>query len=157
MLVETLQETVNSLNANIPILTPLKGKWNFNYGKEHWQNLGDYVLDHELPFADRQKYLLLLWKDRGFSLDTNGSIKGLTFDGEMVLLVRSKISDPTYQYKYETHIKNLEALSEMLFNTFGECDGWLIKSWKEVEVSNEFDTNLDGLKIRFTIEFTEED
>jgi hypothetical protein len=155
MLVESLQQTVDLFNADISNLTPLKGKWNFNYGKEHWQNLGDYVLDADLPFADRQKYLLLIWKDRGFSIDTNGSVKGYQFDGEMILLVRSKISDPTYQYKYDVHIKNLEALTERLYNAFSDCEGWLIKSWKETEVSNEFDTNLDGLKIRFTIEFSE--
>lgn len=153
MLVESLQQTVDLFNADISNLTPLKGKWNFNYGKEHWQNLGDYPLDAELPFTDRQKYLLLLWKDRTFNLDTNGSVKGYNFDGEMVLLVKSKISDEDYNFKYETHIKNLEALTERLFNTFSDCDGWTIKAWKEIEVENEFDTNMDGLKIRFTVEY----
>jgi hypothetical protein len=155
MLVENLKLLISSLNQNIPSSTPLKGKWNFNYGKEHWQNLGDYVNDVHMDFIDRQKYLLLLWKDRSFVLNSQGGIQGYSYDGEMVLLVRSKISDPTYNYKYETHIKNLEGQTERLFNGFSDCDGWTIKSWKEVEVSNEFDTNLDGLKIRFTIEFEE--
>lgn len=128
-------------------------KWNFNYGKEHWQNLGDYKDDAELPFVDRQKYLLLLWKDRTFVVNKHGAVEGYTFDGEMVLLVRSKLSDPTYDYKYETHIKNLESETEKLFNAIPDCDGWTIKSWKESEVSNIYDANMDGLKIRFTFEY----
>jgi len=146
MLVESLKEIVNQFK--------IQGlKWNFNYGKEYWQNLGDYPDDGLLPFADRQKYLLLLWKDRTFAVNKHGAVTGYTFDGEMVLLVRSKISDPTYDYKYETHIKNLEAETERLFNAIPDCDGWTIKSWKEVEVENEFDTNMDGLKIRFSFEY----
>lgn len=152
MLVENLKEIVNNLNANVPALTPLKGKWNFNYGKDHWQNLGDYVNDVQMDFEDRQKYLLLLWKDRNFVLNNFGGVQGYSFDGELVLLVRSKISDEDYNYKYETHIRKLEAEAEKLFNQFSDCDGWLIKNWKEIEVENEYDTNMDGLKIRFTIE-----
>lgn len=155
MLVENLKEIVTQFNSNIPPSTPLKGKWNFSYGKEHWQNLGDYEEDSTMPFENRQKYLLLLWKDRTFALNNQRAVQGYSFDGEMVLLVRSKISDESYNYKYETHIKNLEAQAERLFNGFSDCDGWNIKNWKEIEVENEFDTNMDGLKIRFTIEFEE--
>lgn len=142
MLVEKLKQTAENLV-----------NWNFNYGKEYWQNLGDYPDDANLPFSERQKYLLLLWKDRTFLLNNMGGVQGSIFTGEMVLLVRSKISDESYDYKYETHIKNLEAESEKLFHTFLNCEGWMIKTWKEIEVENEFDTNMDGLKITFTIEF----
>jgi hypothetical protein len=146
MLVESLEEVVSQFVA--------QGlKWNFNYGKDHWQNTGDYPEDAELPFAERQKYLLLLWKDRTFAVNKHGAVTGYTFDGEMVLLVRSKISDPTYDYKYETHIKNLEAETERLFNSIPDCDSWTIKAWKETEVENIYDANMDGLKIRFTFEY----
>lgn len=153
MLVERLKGIVGNFNSLIPAATPLLGKWNFNYGKEYWQNKGDYPLDAELPFAERQKYLLLLWKDRGFAINKHGAVTGYRYDGEMVLLVRSEISDPTYDYKYEIHIKNLEAESEKLFNAFLDCDGWTITTWKEIEVENEFDTNMDGLKIKFKLEY----
>lgn len=145
MLVQSLKEIVSQFVG--------QGlKWEFEYGKEHWQNLQDLPDDSLLPFAERVKYLMLLWKDRGFKLNPEGAIQGYTFDGEMVLLVRSKISDATYDYKYETHIKNLEAETERLFNGFSDCDGWTIKNWKEIEVENEFDTNMDGLKVRFSFE-----
>lgn len=146
MLVESLKEIVSQF-----VVQGLK--WNFNYGKEHWQNLGDHKDDAKLPFVDRQKYLLLLWKDRTFAVNKHGAVTGYTFDGEMVLSVRSRISDPTYDYKYETHIKNLEAETERLFNSIPDCDGWTIKSWKESEVSNIYDANMDGLRIRFTVEY----
>ncbi len=148
MLVENLKNIVGSLNA----LT-VEPKWNFKYGKDEWQNLGDYQKDEELPFADRQKYLLLLWKDRGFTINKHGAITSYRYSGEMVLLVRSKFSDPTYEYKYETHIKNLEAESERIYNAFLECDGWSISAWSEIEVSNIYDTNMDGLKIKFSIDY----
>lgn len=141
MLVESIKEIVNQF------------KWTFKYGNDYWQNRGDYPNDELLPFAERQKYLFLLWKDRGFIINKHGAINGTKYDGEMVLLVRSKISDPTYDYKYETHIKNLEAESERLYNSFSDCDGWTITAWKETEVENEYDTNMDGLKIKFTIEY----
>lgn len=146
MLVESLKQIVSQFVA--------QGlKWNFNYGKDHWQNTANYPDDAELPFAERQKYLLLLWKDRTFAVNKHGAVTGYTFDGEMVLLVRSKISDPTYDYKYETHIKNLETETEKLFNAIPDCDGWTIKAWKETEVENLYDANMDGLKIRFTFEY----
>ena len=153
MLVENLKGIVNNFNSKIPVATPQLGRWNFNYGKEYCQNLEDYPLDAELPFPDRQKYLLLLWKDRDFDINKHGAVTGYRYDGEMVLLVRSKLSDPSYEYKYETHIKNLEAQSEKLFNAFLDCDGWTIKLWKEIEVENAFDTNMDGLKIKFSLEY----
>jgi hypothetical protein len=153
MLVESLKQIINQFNLNIPVSTPLKGKWNFNYGKEYWQNLQECVFDGELPFLERQKYLWLYYVDRNFIINSAGAIQGYTFDGAMVLLVRSKISEKDYNYKYETHIKNIKAQSEKLFNSFSDCDGFLIKSWREIEVHDEFDTNMDGIKINFTIEF----
>lgn len=146
MLVESLKEIVNQFNI-------IGLKWTFKYGKDDWQNKGDYPKDDQLPFVERQKYLFLLWKDRGFVINKHGAVAGTKYDGEMVLLVRSKISDPTYEYKYETHIKNLEGECERLYNAFLDCDGWLITSWRETEVSNIYDTNMDGLKIKFTIEY----
>lgn len=149
MLVEKLKEIVSQFNT----ATAPNPKWNFKYGKDEWQNTGDYKEDHALPFFDRQKYLFLLWKDRGFVINKHGAVTGSKFEGEMVLLVRSKISDPTYDYKYETHIKNLEAETEKIYNSFSDCDGWTFTYWKETEVSNIYDTNMDGLKIKFTVEY----
>lgn len=142
MLVEELKSIAQSFD------------WKFDYGKEYWQNRGDFPEDENLPFEDRNKYLLLLWKDREFIINKYGAIEGVNFQGEMLFVVRSKISDPTYQYKYDTHIKKLEECTKSLFEAFSDCDGWKIKAWKETEVANRFDTCMDGLKINFTIEYS---
>ena len=141
MLVEKLKEACQDIN------------WNFNYGRGHWQNLNDFPDDGDKPFAQRAKYFLLLWKDRDFIINNFGAVEGYTFEAEAVLCVRSKISDEDYNYKYETHLKNLETEVEKLFEEFTSCEEVTIKRWKETEVENEYDTNLDGLKVRFTVEF----
>lgn len=127
--------------------------WKFSYGKEYWQNLKDAPDDTDLPFDERQVYLMLIYKDRDKKKNKHGATIAHEFTGSMLLVVRSKISDESYEFKYERHIKGLEALSDKLENEFRECDDWLIKSWKEIEVSNQFDNNMDGLKINFTIEY----
>ncbi|MEC4050656.1 hypothetical protein OX284_014550 [Flavobacterium sp. SUN046] len=150
MLVDQFKTIVNSFNSNG------NSTWNFEYGADHWQNLKSSLVDEQqIQFILRQKYLLLLWKDRSFIINDQGAIEGCQYDGEFVLTVRSKISDPTYEYKYETNIKNLESQTEMIFNEFSDCDGWCIKKWKETEVENLWDDNMDGLKVSFTIEWKE--
>jgi hypothetical protein len=151
MLVEKLKGIIDEFNQREPNQT--NNIWNFCYGNNEWQNLGDYPQDNNIDFALRKKYLLLLWKDRECILNNFGSIQGFTFTGDMILSVRSKISDPTYIYKYEQHIKNLHSISDNILNMFSHCDGFLIKRWKESEVIDAFDANMDGLKISFTIEF----
>jgi len=96
---------------------------------------------------------MLLWKDRDFLINSFGAVEGYIFDGEIILAVRSRLSDPDSEYKYETHIKNLELEVEKLFEDFTVCEEWTIKKWKEIEVQNEYDTNMDGLKVRFQFEF----
>lgn len=151
MLTEKLKQVILELNNNEPI--GFRDLWTFVYGNNEWQNLGDYPNDENISFEQRKKYLLLLWQDREHILSDNGSIIGWTFSGDAILSLRSKLSDPTYEYKYETHIKNLYGVSERIVNMFGDCDNYVIKRWKEVEVSDMYDTNMDGLKLSFTIEF----
>lgn len=127
--------------------------WTFTYGPEAWQNLKDHPLDDKVEFADRKKHLKLLWKDRSHKVDKYGTTYGYTFTGEMLLLVRSKISDSSYNYKYETHIKNLEVLSEVLKDSFSICEPFVVRNWVEIEVTDLFDNNLDGFKIKFTIDY----
>ncbi len=127
--------------------------WRFNYGAGYWQNLLDLPDDTDLDFSERQKYLMLLWKDRGFVLNEHSAITGYAFYGEMVLCVRSNMQDRDYNSKYEEYIKHLEVETEKMFEGFSVCEGWTVKAWKETEVSNQFDTNVDGLKIKFTITY----
>lgn len=148
MLVERVKEIVSNFNQGIPEVEQL---WHFNYGAAHWQNLKDFPKDEELPFKARNRYLLLLWQDREKIKNEYGATVGYTFTGEFLLMVRSKISDEDYNYKYDTHIKNLYAESDLIDNDFTSCEEWLVKKWKEIEVENVYDTNMDGLKIQFTL------
>jgi len=150
MLTEKLKQIVAEYNAPNPD-TPI---WKFVDGNNEWQNLGDYPEDQNEAWEVRKKYLLLLWKDREHQMGEYSSVNGYSFSGEMIISVRSKISDPTYNYKYETHIKNLYAESERLMNMASDCGGFVVKRWKDTEVVDMYDTNMDGLKISFTLEYT---
>lgn len=134
----------------------LQGSWQFNYGAGHWQNVQDFKDDSDLDFENRKKYFLLLWQDREVLLNEYGAVIGYEFTGESVFCVRSKISDEDYNYKYEAHIKNLRNEISKIFNSVNTCEEWTIKRWKEVEVENEYDTNVDGLKIEFTFRYDDE-
>lgn len=150
MLTEKLKEIVTQYNAPNPDI-PI---WKFVDGPTEWQNLGDYPEDQNEDWVVRKKYLLLLWKDREHLIGEYSSVTGYSFTGEMIISVRSKITDPTYSYKYETHIKNLYSESERLMNMASDCGGFEVKRWKDTEVIDQFDTNMDGLKISFTLEYT---
>lgn len=126
--------------------------WIFNYGPSHWQNLGDYPDDSDQAFASRKKYFLLYWKDQTNTFDEWGTKSDqVTYDGEFVFVVRSKIQDEDYNTKYQDHIKGLELELEKIFGQFNICGGYQIKRWKIIEIHNSFDTNMDGLKVKFTI------
>ncbi|CAA0254414.1 hypothetical protein V2605_03520 [Tenacibaculum maritimum] len=141
MLVEKLKEVTNLIG------------WEFNYGKGHWQNLQDLPDDSDSEFEERKKYFLLLWKDRVFKLNEYSAIEGYEYQAEAILCVRSNIHDEDYNFKYEEHISKLEQEVGKMFEEFTSCDNWTIKRWKEIEVENQYDTNLDGIKIQFTFSY----
>jgi len=151
MLVEKLEQIIENWNnqetqtENLPI-------WNFNYGPNEWQNLGDYNDDGNLTFDERKKYLLLIWKNRTRILNDQGATEGYTYTGDLILSLRSKMQEASFQFKYDEHIKNLEMVSDRLEKEFGRCDNYTIKSWIETTVVDMFDTNMDGIKISFSIE-----
>lgn len=139
----------------------------FNYGSEFWQNLSDYITDSDveptiIPGEDGEDpteeikipvYLLLLYKDTIKQKNEYGATVATTFTGEFFLVMRSEFNQETYLSKYEARIKYLEAKANLVDEAFGYCDGWVIQNWKEVEVINQLDTNLDGLRISFTLRY----
>lgn len=128
----------------------------YQYGAMHWQNLIDAEDDTALPFEEKKKYLLFLWHDEDDILNAQGACEGYTYTGELLLMVRSKLSDESQKTKYDEAVKHLKAVANELRDQYLDCDGYLVKQWKKIEVYDEFDTNMDGLKIRFTIEFKEQ-
>lgn len=125
----------------------------YQYGSAEWQNLIDAEDDTDLPFDNKTKYLLFLWHDEDDILNNYGACEGYTFTGELLLLVRSKISDESQEVKYQEAVKHLKAVANDVRDNYQDCDGYQVKQWKKIEVYNELDTNMDGLKIRFTINF----
>ena len=124
----------------------------YQYGAAHWQNLIDAADDTAKAFAEKKKYLLFLWHDEDDILNQHGGCEGHTFTGELLLMVRSKISDESQETKYRDAVKHLKDIANEVRDQYQDCDGYWVKKWTKIEVYDEFDTNMDGLKIRFTIE-----
>lgn len=123
--------------------------WFFNYGDYHWQNLNDFEDDTSL---ENQKIaFLLLWKDRDKHLNDFNVVTAETFEGEFIMAVRSKFDDKDHNDKYEQRIKKIEEKSALFSNLITDCDSLFIKYWKETEVENALDTNVDGIKVKFRI------
>ncbi len=127
--------------------------YNFNYGSNDWQNLNDFEDDTALSFEQKAKHLLLLWVDRDYKINDFSAVTGYKFDAEFVLAIRSNLNDLDYNSKYENRISKLREVSENIFNSFSICENWKIISWHETEIANQYDTNLDGLKIKITVSY----
>lgn len=146
MLQEKIKETV--LNYNTGLAGAL---FHYAYGKDHWQNLADHPKDDNKPFVERNKYFKLLWVDDDPTHNSYSAIERIKFDGELLILASSKFTDPTYEYKYENHIKNLKQLAYEFHDKLLDCNDWSISYWKIIEVENLYDNNLDGIMIKFSM------
>jgi len=126
-------------------------EWFWNYGRMEWQNLIDLSDDTDKPFDDKQKCLLGLWHDTEDVLNEYGGFEGENIKGGVILCVRSAIYDKDQNVKYEKHVKGLKALLRSLRSDINDCDYFRVKSWKMVEVYDNLDTNLDGMKVTYNI------
>lgn len=147
MLIEKIKEFVDSYNEPAPA-EPL---FHFAYGKDHWQNLCDHAKDDNKPFEERNKYFKLLYVDRDYKTNEHSALIRIVYDGEMFVGASSMVSDKSYEYKYETHIKNCLQLVKQFAEDLLDCDNFYITNWKVVEVENLYDNNLDGVKVKFSI------
>jgi len=124
----------------------------FNYGDYNWQNLQDLRDDvNSSQELEQQKHFLLLWKDRDKGYSDFNVLLSETFTGEFLLVERSDFGEKDYNFKYSNHIAQIESLLNLLAQYFSDCEDWTIIRWKETEVHNQFDTNVDGIKVNFTL------
>lgn len=123
--------------------------WFFNYGDYHWQNLNDFEDDTEL--IEQSIAFLLLWKDREKHINDFNVVVAETFEGEFIMAVRSRIDDADHNSKYEQRIKQIENKTGAFSDLITDCDSLFIQYWKETEVENALDTNVDGIKVKFRI------
>jgi len=142
MLVEKIKQIANTRN------------FKFMIGDEQWQNLIDAADDVDLPFEEKQVYLLLFQEKENRTYG-DFSVKDDTRSATFLLAVRSKISDPSFDFKYDNHIKPLKELArEIEDNDFGICDdmnlrSYSIEGWRE----NYLDANFDCVEVRLSIEY----
>lgn len=127
--------------------------WSFNYGNGYWQNLEDYADDTAKPFEEKQIHCLFLWYDADYKFNEYGSITNSNFDGEMIISVRSRLDDEDYNQKYEDNIKKIRELLHQSFYPYftNQCEDLNLTRAKEIEIANTYDTNLDGIKLQFSI------
>ena len=142
MLVKKIQDICKKLN------------WTFNYGRSHWQNLLDLPDDSDKDFEDRGKYFLLLFQNKSLSFDSFSVISRHMYEAQAIFCVGSRFADKDYNEKYEKHIEKLSRELMRFVKQFPSCDGWALTKWEEVEVENTFDTNLDGLLLKFNMDYS---
>ena len=135
--------------------------WDFIEGEDHWNNVkaeentpdnthGED--DTDSPFDQKKKYFFLLSKRRRKQKNEYGATIKHIWTGELVIVVRSNITDPTFEYKLDYHINPLYDESDKMDDYIPDCEGWTVQRFDIVsEVSDIYDTNFDGIKIEFEI------
>jgi len=126
--------------------------WRFNYGKGHWQNLLDLPDDSDLNFDKRQKYFLMHYQNREINFNDYGR-KGIIYESEALLCVRSRMNDEDYNFKYKHNIRRLRGDIDNVLIPALNCDKFNILSFKDFEIENALDTNVDGILIRFKLQY----
>lgn len=121
----------------------------FDYGPLEWQNLNDFEDDTDEAAQDVK--LLLLFVDRELNFDDLGGVESAIYTGGFLLVVRSKFDQTDYLDKYKNRIRQVRAHSDAVHTDFGICTDWIVLRWKETEMVDGLDTNVDGLKVQFTI------
>lgn len=127
--------------------------WDFSYASSHWQNLRDLPDDSDKPFKDRKRYFMLIQYTQIKSFGDFYSVEN-SWRGEFLLLVRSLMTEKDYAYKYATHIKPLENELGQFERRFGApCNRWTKRRMEITPFINLYDTNLDGLKVEFMMDY----
>lgn len=126
----------------------------FEMGSEHWQNLLDAEDDVDKPFDEKQVYLLVFTEKERAAFGKFNSILKEDGGSSFLLAVRSRITDSSFKYKYDNHLKPLRDLAkEIRDNDFGSCDDMKLKSYAlEAWREDYLDTNLDCVEVRLELE-----
>lgn len=124
-------------------------KIEFLYGGRHWQNLMDLA---ETNLDEKNKrYLMLSPISRKALISEQGIIERYTLDCIFFFCIRSSLSDPSYDFKYEHHLSPLYNEVQTLVEFFNDCTGFRLEEFRHMEIENYLDTNLDGLKVNLTL------
>ncbi len=132
--------------------------WDFVEGDDFWNNTKDVTDpthgadDTDLAFEDKRKYFFLLSKSYSNQLNDYGAVEARTWSGELVIGVRSNLTDPSYEYKLEHQINPLYSEVERMSSYIPDCEGLVLESWGNTEeVADAYDSNFDGIKVSFRV------
>ena len=116
--------------------------WGFNYSPDDYRNL----------FQDCEAGKIYLFVDP-ITTDTIFSDVGnetITYSGKFFLVLSSDV-DEEYLDKYNDYIKPLISGAGGILKTELACTNYQINQWKQLEVINILDENMDGLMITYNI------
>ena len=115
--------------------------WVFEYSRQDYQNLIQDIEEDKL-------YLFVdpITTDTAFSDAGNET---LTYSGKIMLLLSSDV-DEEYSDKYAQYIQPLISGAGATLKSAFSCSDYQINQWKQLEVINLLDDNLDGLMITYS-------
>lgn len=140
------------LNETLKAVADKKG-YEYRIGAEHWQNLIDGEDDSGKAFADRKKYLMFFQEREEETMGDFGTIQSERITGVFFLAVRSRMDDPSFEHKYDNHIKPLKDLAKTLRDEEFSCltnyklRQYTLESWREDYI----DTNFDCVEVRIEL------
>jgi hypothetical protein len=119
--------------------------YSFIYGRADYQNLHD-----ELETGLEYIFLDPVVIDEQF--DEFNRVEASTYSGSFMILVSSDIDKGDYDARYIDEIKPIIDGALVIIKEALKCGGSVdFNSWRQVEVINLFDYNLDGVTVTYNI------
>lgn len=120
--------------------------WIFDYGRADYHNLFNGIDNKGVT------HVFLDPVERSKKRDDNGTVESLTYSGSFMMLYSSDIDEEGYNKRYLDYIKPIIDSQVEIVETELICNQEAtIEEWKELEVINLFDQNLDGIVITYRI------
>lgn len=118
--------------------------YGFTYARKDFQNLHDVV-----ETVNPHIFLDPVQTDKAFG--EYNQVERKTYTGSFMILLSSDI-DEDYDTRYQTYIKPLIDTALGTISTAISCDESLqLTNWRETEVINVFDYNMDGILVTYTV------
>jgi hypothetical protein len=120
--------------------------WVFEYGRTDFQNLYN-GLDNK-----NVSHLFLDPPERSKKRNDSGVVESIVYSGNFMLLYSSDIDETSYEYRYTNYIKPILDSQIAIIEEDLICEHEAtLEEWKELEVINMFDQNLDGVLVTYRV------
>ncbi len=118
----------------------------FVYARKDYANLFDELEQPDIPHI----FLDAVVIDSTF--DEQNGAESKTYSGSFMILASSDIDEEDYDIRYQTYMKPLLSGASETIKTAIQCDGSvIITTWREIEIINVFDYNLDGIVVTYSL------